>query len=154
MKKTITTEEVLGIYQVLNTAKYAKLEDADKIKLFKIVRKLKPIAEAFEDESKDAAEKLKFEDFDTLLEKAKEYERKIRDTKEAEELPMGAAEYDAFIKKFKDYNKLVGEAVKKSAKKKNNLDFEPITEDAFNKLMSSNDWTFGQAVALELIIKN
>ena len=154
MKKQIKTEALLKVFNVLNGAKYGKMDDADKIRVFKIVRKLKPIAEAFEDESKDAAEKLKFEDFDTLLEKAKEYERLIRDNKEAKDLPMGAAEYDAFIKKFKDYNKLVGDAVNESAKKKNNLDFEPITEEAFNKLMSSNDWTFGQAVALELIIKN
>lgn len=150
MKKQIKTEALLKVFNVLNGAKYGKMDDADKIRVFKIVRKLKPIAEAFEDESKDAAEKLKFEGFDTLLEKAKEYEAKVK--KESEELPMTAEEYNKFISDFKNYNKLVGEAIKEFAERENELDFDGITEDAFNKLMNSNDWTFGQAAALEVII--
>ena len=150
MKKQIKTEALLKVFNVLNGAKYGKMDDADKIRVFKIVRKLKPIAEAFEDESKDAAEKLKFEGFDTLLEKVKEYEAKVK--KDGEELPMTAEEYNKFISDFKDYNKLVGEAIKEFAERENELDFDGITEDAFNKLMNSNDWTFGQAAALEVII--
>ena len=150
MKKQIKTEALLKVFNVLNGAKYGKMDDADKIRVFKIVRKLKPIAEAFEDESKDAAEKLKFEDFDTLLEKAKEYEAKVK--KEGEELPMTAEEYNKFISDFKNYNKLVGEAIKEFAERENELDSDGITEDAFNKLMNSNDWTFGQAAVLEVII--
>ena len=150
MKKQIKTDALLKVFNVLNGAKYGKMDDADKIRVFKIVRKLKPIAEVFEDESKDAAEKLKFEGFDTLLEKAKEYEAKVK--KEGEELPMTAEEYNKFISDFKDYNKLVGEAIKEFAERENELDFDGITEDAFNKLMNSNDWTFGQAAALEVII--
>ena len=150
MKKQIKTDALLKVFNVLNGAKYGKMDDADKIRVFKIVRKLKPIAEAFEDESKDAAEKLKFEGFDTLLEKAKEYEAKVK--KDDEELPMTAEEYNKFISDFKDYNKLVGEAIKEFAERENEFDFDGITEDAFNKLMNSNDWTFGQAAALEVII--
>lgn len=150
MKKQIKTDALLKVFNVLNGAKYGKMDDADKIRVFKIVRKLKPIAEAFEDESKDAAEKLKFEGFDTLLEKVKEYEAKVK--KEGEELPMTAEEYNKFISDFKNYNKLVGEAIKEFAERENELDFDGITEDAFNKLMNSNDWTFGQAAALEVII--
>ena len=150
MKKQIKTDALLKVFNVLNGAKYGKMDDADKIRVFKIVRKLKPIAEAFEDESKDAAEKLKFEGFDTLLEKAKEYEVKVK--KEGEELPMTTEEYNKFISDFKNYNKLVGEAIKEFAERENELDFDGITEDAFNKLMNSNDWTFGQAAALEVII--
>ena len=44
------------------------------------------------------------------------------------------------------------EAIKEFAERENELDFDGITEDAFNKLMNSNDWTFGQAAALEVII--
>ena len=90
MKKQIKTDALLKVFNVLNGAKYGKMDDADKIRVFKIVRKLKPIAEAFEDESKDAAEKLKFEGFDTLLEKAKEYEAKVK--KDGEEVPMTTEE--------------------------------------------------------------
>ena len=77
MKKvTLTTEKVLTAFNVLKGASYQKMTDDDKIKLWKIARSMKPIATKFEDDSKDAAEKLKPEGLDEQLEKAKEYEQK------------------------------------------------------------------------------
>ena len=77
----------------------------------------------------------------------------IRDTKvDAKKLPMGVAEYDAFIKEFKAYNDLVTKAVEEFAKKEVTINIEPISEDSFGKLMDSNDWTFGQTTALSEII--
>ena len=155
MTKKIKTSEILAAYNVLNTAKYGSMEDADKIKVWKITRALKPIATKFDEDSKDAAEKMKpkDKDFDETLQKAQEYERMIRDPKaDTKKLPMGAAEYDAFIEKFKEYNKLVGKAVEEFANKEVKVSFEPLSDDAFGKLMSSNEWTMGQAVALSEII--
>lgn len=156
MKKNIKTSEILAAYNVLNSAKYGSMGDEDKIKVWKITRALKPIATKFDEDSKDAAEKMKpkYEGgFDETLQKAQEYERMIRDTKvDAKKLPMGAAEYDAFIEVFKEYNKLVGKAVEDFANKEVTINIEPISEDAFGKLMASNDWTFGQTTALSEII--
>ena len=155
MTKKIKTSEILAAYNVLNTAKYGSMEDADKIKVWKITRALKPIATKFDEDSKDAAEKMKpkDKDFDETLQKAQEYERIIRDPKaDTKKLPMGAAEYDAFIEKFKEYNKLVGKAVEDFANKEVKVSFEPLNDDAFGKLMASNEWTMGQAVALSEII--
>ena len=156
MKKIIKTSEVLAAYNILNTAKYGSMEDADKIKVWKITRALKPIATKFDEDSKDAAEKMKpkYEGgFDETLQKAQEYERMIRDTKvDVKKLPMGAAEYDAFIKEFKAYNELVGKAVEDFAKKEVTINIELLSDDAFGKLMASNDWTFGQTTALSEII--
>ena len=91
--------------------------------------------------------------FDETLQKAQEYERMIRDPKaDTKKLPMGAAEYDAFIEKFKEYNKLVGKAVEDFANKEVKVNIEPLSDDAFGKLMSSNEWTMGQAVALSEIV--
>ena len=155
MTKKIKTSEILAAYNVLNTAKYGSMEDADKIKVWKITRALKPIATKFDEDSKDAAEKFKpkDKDFDEKYQKAQEYERIIRDPKaDTKKLPMGAAEYDAFIEKFKEYNKLVGKAVEDFANKEVKVSFEPLSDDAFGKLMASNEWTMGQAVALSEII--
>jgi hypothetical protein len=155
MKKLIKTSEILTAFNVLNSAKYGSMEDADKIKVWKITRVLKPIATKFDEDSKDAAEKMKpkDKDYDDTLQKAQEYERKIRDSKtNAKDLPMGAAEYDAFIEKFKEYNKLVGKAVEEFANKEVKVELEPLNDDAFGKLMASNEWTMGQAVALSEII--
>ncbi|MBR1449570.1 MAG: hypothetical protein IJ588_12600 [Prevotella sp.] len=149
MKKlTLRTEDVLKAHNVLNAAKYGKLEDADKVRVWKIGRQMKPVADAFDDATKDAAEKMKpTEDFTERLQKAQEYEQKVRqaDT-DAQTLPMGAAEYDAFIKEFKQYNELVGKAVKEQADKEVTLEFEPLSEEAFGRLMASNEWTVEQAL--------
>lgn len=155
MKKNIKTSEILAAYNILNSAKYGSMEEGDKIKVWKITRALKPIATKFDEDSKDAAEKFKptDKDFDEKLQKAQEYERIISTPKaDASKLPMGAAEYDAFIKEFKAYNKLVEEAVKEFANKEIEVDIDAISDDTFGKLMSSNEWTLGQAVALSEII--
>ena len=65
---------------------------------------------------------------------------------------MGAAEYQEFLKEFREYNKLVGDAVKEFADKEVELELEGISEEVFGKLMASNDWTMEQAVLLSDVI--
>ena len=155
-KITIKTEKILEVFNILNGAKYAKLEDGDKVKLWKVTRKLKPIAVQFEDDTKDACEKFKegFENLDERLQNAQEFEAAQRNPDaDVSGLKMGAAEHDEFIKgDWNEYNKLVGKAVKEFAEKEVEVEFEEISEDAFAKLMASNNWTFGQVCALEEII--
>lgn len=155
MKKVIKTSEALAAYNILNNAKYSNLEDGDKIKLWKITRALKPIATKFEEDNKDAAEKFKadIKDFDELLPKAQEYENLLRSNGDMSKSPIGAAEYDAFIKEFKKYNSLVGKAVEEFANKEVELSFEPLSEDAISKLMASNqDWKMAQVMAISDIV--
>lgn len=144
MKTTIKTEKVLKVYQILNTTKYGKLDDADKVKVWKIARKLKPVATKFDEDSKDAAEKLKpYEGFEDDLQKAQEYERL-----KGVNAKMDIDEYQKFIAAFKAYQELVGKAVKEYADVKVEVEFDTISEDAFSKLMASNEWTLDQAVEI------
>ena len=155
MTKTVKTEKVLGAYNVLNTAKYTKMDDADKIKVWKIARKTKPVATKFEEDTKDAAEKFKadFKDFDARLQKAQEFERAKQQGKDTAEI-MRDAEYNDFIKDFKEYQNLVNDAIKEFADVEVEVDFETITEDAFGKLLASNEWNMQQTMALgELIVE-
>lgn len=155
MKKVIKTSEALTAYNILNNAKYGSMEDGDKIKVWKITRALKPIATKFEEDNKDAAEKFKadIKDFDILLPKAQEYENLMRTNDDMSKSPIGAAEYDAFIKEFKKYNELVGKAVEEFAKKEVELSFEPLSEGAICKLMASNtDWKMAQVMAISDIV--
>lgn len=154
MKKTIKTSEVLNVYNILNTAKYGKMEDADKIKVWKITRALKPIATKFDEDSKDAAEKFKqdIDGFDDKLQKAQEYERLCSENKSTIDI-MTTANYNDFIENvFKPYQKTVEKAVKEFADKEAKIDFEPISEDAFGKLMASNEWTMAQVTTLGDIV--
>ena len=91
-----------------------KMDDADKIKVWKVSRVLLPIAEKFDADSKDAAEKMKpSEDFNERLMNAQEYERVSKDASaDASKLKMGAAEYGEFLRELQNYNKLVSDAVK------------------------------------------
>lgn len=154
MKTKITTEKVLNAYHIISGAKYTKMDDADKIKVWKIARALKPVATKFDEDSKDAAEKLKpSEDFADNLQKAQEFERITKEKDfDASKLPMGAAEYNEFIKKLQDYNRLVGEAVKEFADREVEIEFEPLSEESFGKLMASNEWTMEQTVEIGMLI--
>lgn len=153
MKQTLKTEKILSAYRVISTSKYSKLDDADKVKVWKIAKAMKPVATQFDEDSKDAAEKLKpTDDFGERLQKAQEYERMLQANEDMSKSPMGAAEYNAFLKEFQDYNKLVSDAVKEFADKEVELVFEGISEDAFGKLMASNEWTMEQVIEIGTLI--
>jgi hypothetical protein len=149
MKKTVKTSEILSMYNILNNAKYGKMADDDKIKVWKIARKLKPVASKFDDDSKDAAEKFKdgIKDFDERLAKAQQYEQAKQQAKPTEEI-MRDADYEAFIKDFKDYHELMDNAVKEFADTEVEVEFDALSEDAFGKLMASNEWTIAQVTTL------
>lgn len=149
MTRKVRTELLLVVFNVLNTAKYGKLDDQDKIKVWKIARMMKPIATKFDEETKDAAEKMKpGDDFDDRLQKAQEFERLRNTNGDMSKSPMGAAEYQEFIVEFKNYQKLVSDAVKEYADKEVEIEFEPVSEEVFGKLMASNDWTVDQTTTL------
>ena len=153
---TLKTDKVLKAYNIISQAKYTKLDDADKIKVWKIARALKPVATKYDEDTKDAAEKLKPEGFDESLRKAQEYERIAKDKDaNASGLEMGAAEYGKFIGELQKYNRLVNDAVREFADKEVELTFDALSEEAFTKLMNSNDWTMAQALAVgEIIVGN
>lgn len=152
MIKTVKTEDILNAWKIISTAKYTKMADEDKVNIWKISRILKPIANKFEEDSKDASEKLKpYEDFTERFQKAQQYERFLRGGSEGES-PITEEEYNNFIKDLQNYNRLVSNAIKEFAQKEVELEFEPLSEEAFGKLMASNDWTIEQAMGLSPII--
>ena len=152
MEKTFKTSDVLSIYNIINTAKYNKMDDDDKIKVWKIVRAMKPVATKFDEDMKDASEKLKpTDDFNERLQKAQEYER-LRSQNKPTNDAMADEEYEAFIKEFKNYNKVVEDAIKEFGDKEVKITFDAISEKAFGNLMASNDWTMEQAVKLGEVI--
>ena len=156
MKKVITTETILAVWSILNTASYKQLADEDKIRLWKIARHLKPVAKQFEEDSKDAAEKMKsgYEGFDDGLMKAKQFEE-MRKAGETDGLPMTEAEYQQFIREvWNPYNSLVAKTAKEYADKEVEVDFEPLTEEAFGKLIASNDWTVDKVMTVGEILTN
>ena len=156
MELKAKTEKVYAAYVVLSQAKYGKLSDEEKIKVWKIARALKPVAAKFEEDSKDASEKLQpYDGFSDDLQKANEYQAKVKTANlDPKTLPMGPAEYNEFMRKFNAYQKTVGEAMKEFAQTEVKVSFEPNSEETFQKLMNSNDWNFGQVTSVGDIIVN
>lgn len=158
MKKTLLISKVLPVYSVLSQAKYGQMNDADKIKAWKIARAMKPIADQYDDTAKDAAEKFKptVEDFEQKLEKSQMVQQMLRmPNADIKTMPMGIAEYNQFMTEVMNpYNRLVAKALDEVSKKEVTLEYDGLSEAAFEKLMSSNDWTFEQAVKLsELMVE-
>ena len=157
MKKIIKTSEIIAVSQVLETAKYTKMEDVDKSKLLRIILAFKDIADKFNADTKAVAEKLKQSDYkgyDETLEKAQEYEKLRRSNGDMSKAKMGAAEYDKFISEvFIPFNNLVESTMKPYAEKEVEIKEELLSESAFDKLMASNDWNISQVVFLSGIIR-
>lgn len=148
--KKIKVSEVLLVSRVLNPAKYTELANSDKAKLLRIILTMKDAADKFEADTKVVVDKLKesdYKDYDEHLAKAQEYENLLRTNGDMSKSPIGAAEYEKFIKEeFQPLNKLVDETMKPNAEKE--VEIETLSESAFEALMASNDWTIGQVLSL------
>ena len=151
MKKTLKTVEVLNAYEILSKAKYQKLNEEDKIKIWKVQRNLKPVAKKFEEDKADATENLIPSDFIGRLSKAQEYEALKAQGKD--ELPLTSIEYINILKEIKDYNALIAKALKDTGEKEVDVNFEPISEKAFGELMSSNDWSLKEVELIDFIVQ-
>ena len=147
----LKTKEIAAAYGIINAAKYQKLSDDDKVKVWKISRKLSPIAEQYEKDIEDARQKLTpSEDFSQKLQKAIHYQN-LKEDDDKESL-MSEEEYRKIVVEWNNYNSLLDKALKELAEKKIAIEVDAITEEAFGKLMSSNDWSFEQVGKLEFMI--
>ena len=156
MKKKIKTEIIISLFRFIKDAKIGKMSDADKIKMWKIMRALKPVAEKFDDDIKTSSEKLRPEGYAELLKNAQKIENEERkefgetNTREREqEFAKLLREKDPEYAKFQDAHvemmRLCNEALKEFAEKEVKVEYELLDEDGFGKLMASNDWTLEQA---------
>ena len=152
MKKKTKAENVAQVYDILNAAKYSKLNDDERIALWKITRAMKPIALKLKDDIQDAAQHMKpSDDFDRRLTMARQYEQAQRDGKEFDKLSK--EDYDAFIQEWREYSKLVDTVVKEFADEEVEIDITPITEETLSRLMASNpDWNMGKTITVSDMI--
>ena len=145
------TNEILEAYKVLQNAKYQKLSDDGKVKVWKITRLMKPVATQFKDDLQDAQQKLMPDgDFIQRLGKAMQYEQ---DKKNEKTSAITDEEYQAIVKEVNEYNQLVNKAMQEYSEKDVELEFEALSEEDFGKLMASNDWTMAEVGKIEFLAK-
>ena len=155
MSKKVKTKEVLVAWQVLGQAKYDKLDNDQKVRVFHIGQMLKPIATAFSDYSADAAEKMQpSADFQERWDKAKVYETMTANPKaDMEQLPMGPAEYKEFmVKEYFPFDRLWKKAIKEEGDKEVDLKFDPISEEVLFALADANKWNVDQTTAVAAVV--
>ena len=137
----LRTKEVSEAHSLISTARYQKLSDDDKVKVWKISRKLSPIAEQYSKDAEDAKQRLlPSEDFPQRLQMGLKYQS-LRDSGE-KDLPMTEEEFSKIAAEWNNYNAILDKALRDRAEEKQTIEINTITEDAFGRLMASNDWTF------------
>lgn len=149
----LKVSNVVNAYQVLGEASYEKMADEDKIKVWKISKQLKPIAKKFEEDRDDAQKKLITDpEFTNKLTKAQAYELMTKKG-QTEDLPLSAKEYELYMVDIKKNMILMEKALKEELDKEVDIEFEPLTEEAFSLLMASNSWKIKQVDLLDFIIE-
>ena len=133
------TIDVVNAFSALNGAKLAKMEDKEKFTLIKAMKALKPIKKEYEDFVKDAREKLKGDNHEDMLKRVEEWRTKHNDTKPADFTAAELKELNEINTYFNDYNKKVEECVKEEADKEVSPEYVRLSEDAFGRLLTSND---------------
>lgn len=128
------TKQVVEAYNVLGGAKLTKMEDKDKFTVIKAMRQMKPVAIGYEDFVKDAQEKLKDERFDDMRGKAQKWQE------EGDKTALTVDERIEVNAYFAAYNKRVNDCLKEEQEKEVELGYGRLDEEAFGKLVASNDF--------------
>lgn len=128
------TKQVVEAYNVLGGAKLTKMEDKDKFTVIKAMRQMKPVATGYEDFVKDAQEKLKDEHFDDMRGKAQKWQE------EGDKTALTVDERIEVNAYFAAYNKRVNDCLKEEREKEVELGYGRLDEEAFGKLVASNDF--------------
>lgn len=135
MMKT-TTEKAVVAYRILNNAKIGKMKEGDQYNIIKVMKELKPVATSYDDFIKDASEKLKPEGIEKIQAKLQTKEMLTPDEQKA----------------WDEYNQKVAKCVEDELKKEVEFTFQPLSEEGFKGLLSSNDLTLAEIMALNDVI--
>ena len=145
-------KECIEAAALLKTAKVTKMEDADKLTVVKAMRALKQVASEYESLYNDMQEKLKGEYHTEMMNRAKLFNEHYAQTP-YNELSAGVRkEREELNAYFMDYNSRLAAAMKEEEEKEVSPEYNRLTEDAFGKLIASNDFSVEQILNLETVL--
>lgn len=151
--KQITTLNISRAASLLATADISQIEStADKYRIIRALRILKPIAHWFDDFREDAASKLRAADHESLMADFRlmqDEDRRIKDGSLAE-LSFSVQKINAITAYVRTYSRQVRECIDVEAFKPNDLDILPISEQSIMQLVEANDsWTTDDCAVIE-----
>ena len=127
-------KEISGLFNILSKANLSKMDDADKYIVIKMLRKLRPIAEKFETDKKDAYERLRPDNWKEVSEAANKW-REENDSRALSEDEVS-------------YILRVNDCLADEKEREEDVDLPKLSEEAFQKLMAGNEWN--NLLAMEL----
>lgn len=144
------TKEIAQSYLILKGAKLTKMDDEDKFKIIKAMREMRPIVDKYTTDEKEAIEKLEDEEYKEMLEKADKHNNALKGDEKSDILPPPE------LKKLQDYftktEELKNNCLRELQEEDHDLKFDKLSEEAFGKLIASNDFTVEQMLILEEVL--
>lgn len=136
---------IVEAYKLLGNAKTTNLDDADKGKILKARKAMRPIADEFEAFLKDAQEMFKPEGWEETQKKLAQWQQ------EGEKTTLTEEERIAINKALIGYQSAIDKAVKTELDKEVEIEIEKLSEGSDIKLMSANDWTPNQLDLIDMM---
>ena len=147
----LKTIEIVSASAMLINANYQQLPEGERIKFWKITRKLRPIAESFAKEKQSAEESFKpSEEVMARFQKGADYELAKGMNSEP---PITDEEYREIKEEYEKYRNLVNKALKDIKSKEEEIEIEPLSEAGFDELIGLNKWPIPQLDIIDFIVE-
>lgn len=130
------TVDIIQIHGILKGLSLAGLSFKAQRAILKTLRQLKPAAERYAEDMKEATEKLKPEGFEEIEKKAVAHNEALETGSEQGRLQ--GEELKVVVRVYADFNKRLADYATDLGDEEVEIDPEKITEDDFEKLLSAN----------------
>lgn len=139
-------KEIVNAYKVLGDAKVTKLEESEVIKVVKIRKTMRTIAEDYDAFLKDVQEKFKPENWDEIQSKIQKWQQ------EGENTTLSEEERIEINKILVEYTRKIDTALKEELEKEISIDIEKLKEESLTKLLIENGWELKKLEELEILV--
>lgn len=131
----MTIGQISNLYAVLKGLKLTELDGKEKYAVVKMMYKMKPIAEAFDEFRKDYPQKVKPQGWEDIEEDYRKWKEEEKEDK------CSLAEETANLLKRMEYEYLssIQLGINEEAAQEKDIEVEYLTEEVFEKILGSND---------------
>lgn len=150
MKKNVKIQTIVEQYPTLDKASIGKMDVADRFVFIKALRPMKKISDDFNAFREDAVNRLKPENYDKIVETVSKF-----NSMDYAAMVDAMADKDVAdaLRANGEFNSNIDKCLRDELEKEVELEFAPLSEDAFGKLMDSNsNWQAGVIMAIEDIL--
>ena len=131
----MTTGQISNLYAVLNGLKLTELDGKEKYAVVKMMYKMKPIAEAFDEFRKEYPQKVKPQGWEDIEE---DY-RKWKEEEKEDKCSLGEETVNMLRRMEHEYLSSIQLGINEEAAQEKDIEFEYLSEKIFEKLLGSND---------------